>query len=179
MTLRRRERREEDAAPSVNKAVIMLQLEPEPQPELQPLIRREISSREMAETHRERLLAEARAAQLSAYAPYSNFSVGAALLTADGTVYHGCNVENASFGLTTCAERVAIFSAIAAGHMDIVAVAVITSAPRLCKPCGACRQVLIEFSQRDNPIMVLSATTAGESSLETITDLLPDNFTLL
>ena len=138
-----------------------------------------VSSRELAETHRERLLAEARTAQGSAYAPYSNFSVGAAVLTADGNIYHGCNVENASFGLTICAERVALFSAIADGRMDIVAVAVVTSAPRLCKPCGACRQVLIEFSQTDNPIMVLSATVAGESALESITDLLPDNFTLL
>lgn len=138
-----------------------------------------LSSRELVETHRERLLAEARTAQLSAYAPYSNFSVGAAVLTADGNIYHGCNVENASFGLTICAERVAVFSAIADGCMDIIAVAVVTSAPRLCKPCGACRQVLIEFSQTDNPIMVLSATVAGESALESITDLLPDNFTLL
>lgn len=138
-----------------------------------------LSSRDLVETHRERLLAEARTAQVSAYAPYSNFSVGAAVLTADGNIYHGCNVENASFGLTVCAERVAVFSAIADGCMDIVAVAVVTSAPRLCKPCGACRQVLIEFSHKENPIMVLSATVAGESALESITDLLPDNFTLL
>jgi len=138
-----------------------------------------LSSRELTETHRERLLVEARTAQVSAYAPYSNFSVGAAVLTADGNIYHGCNVENASFGLTVCAERVAVFSAIADGCMDIVAVAVVTSAPRLCKPCGACRQVLSEFSQTDNPIMVLSATVAGESALESISDLLPDNFTLL
>lgn len=151
----------------------------ESQPESQPLVRREISSREMAEANCERLLAEARAAQLSAYAPYSNFSVGAAVLTADGTIYHGCNVENASFGLTICAERVAVFSAIAGGHMDIIAVAVVTSGPRLCKPCGACRQVLVEFSQKDNPIMILSATVAGESALESINDLLPDNFTML
>ena len=171
----RLESREEPAASPVNKAAMM----PEPQFKLQPLVSREISSREMAEASRERLLAEARAAQRSAYAPYSNFSVGAAVLTADGTIYHGCNVENASFGLTVCAERVAVFSAIADGHMDIVAVAIVTSALRLCKPCGACRQVLIEFSQRDNPIMILSATAAGESSLESITDLLPDNFTLL
>ncbi len=138
-----------------------------------------LSSRELTETHRERLLVEARTAQVSAYVPYSNFSVGAAVLTADGNIYHGCNVENASFGLTVCAERVAVFSAIADGCMDIVAVAVVTSAPRLCKPCGACRQVLSEFSQTDNPIMVLSATVAGESALESISDLLPDNFTLL
>ncbi len=138
-----------------------------------------LSSRELIETHRERLLAEARTAQLSAYAPYSNFSVGAAVLTADGSIYHGCNVENASFGLTVCAERVAVFSAVADGCMDIVAVAVVTSAPRLCKPCGACRQVLIEFSHTENPIMVLSATVAGESAVESINELLPDNFTLL
>ena len=125
------------------------------------------------------LVAAAREAQLSAYAPYSNFTVGAALLLSDGTVYKGCNIENASFGLTVCAERVAVFHAVAAGRMDIVAVAVSTSAPKLCKPCGACRQVIAEFSRADAPIVVISTTESGLSATETITDLLPDNFTLL
>ena len=133
----------------------------------------------MTEAVQTELLAAAREAQASAYAPYSNFSVGAAVLVSDGGIYRGCNIENASFGLTVCAERVALFHAITAGRMDIVAVAVVTSAPKLCKPCGACRQVIAEFSRTDDPIIVISATESGLLSTETITDLLPDNFTLL
>lgn len=139
----------------------------------------EMNYRELADGLRGELLAAAREAQASAYAPYSNFSVGAAVLLTDGTIYRGCNVENASFGLTICAERVAMFHAISDGHMNIAAVAVVTSAPKLCKPCGACRQVIAEFSQADNPIAVLCASLSGETSLETISDLLPDTFTLL
>jgi cytidine deaminase len=125
------------------------------------------------------LLAAAREAQASAYAPYSNFSVGAAVLLSDGTIYRGCNIENASFGLTICAERVALFNAVADGRMDIAAVAVVTGSARVCKPCGACRQVIAEFSQADNPIIVISACALGDAQLETITSLLPDTFTLL
>ena len=139
----------------------------------------EINHRELAEDLRGELLAAAREAQASAYAPYSNFAVGAAVLLSDGVIYRGCNVENASFGLTICAERVALFHAISDGRMDIAAVAVVTSAPKLCKPCGACRQVIAEFSQADNPIAVLCASLSGETSLETITELLPDTFALL
>jgi len=123
--------------------------------------------------------AAAKAAAGRAYAPYSKFTVGAAILTSTGNIYSGCNVENASFGLTICAERVAVCQAIADGRMDIVAVAVITAAPRLCKPCGACRQVIAEFSRADNPIIIVSATTSNEVSVDTITDLLPGSFTLL
>jgi len=125
------------------------------------------------------LLAAAREAQAFAYAPYSNFRVGAAVLTSDGSIYRGCNIENASYGLTVCGERVALFKAISDGRMDIAAVAVVTSAATLCKPCGACRQVIAEFSQADNPIVILSASSTGEVVMETITALLPDNFTLL
>lgn len=131
------------------------------------------------EPAKEALLAAAQEAQLSAYAPYSNFAVGAAVLLSDGSIYKGCNVENASFGLTVCAERVAIFHAVTAGRMDIVAIGVITSAPKLCKPCGACRQVIAEFSRADSPIVIISTTESGLSATDTITDLLPDNFTLL
>lgn len=125
------------------------------------------------------LVAAAREAQEAAYAPYSNFTVGAAALLSDGTVYKGCNIENASFGLTVCAERVAIFHAVTAGRMDIVAIAVSTSAPNIGKPCGACRQVIAEFSRADSPMVVISTTQSGLSAMETITDLLPDSFTLL
>jgi cytidine deaminase len=143
------------------------------------LTQQEVNHREMTEALRDELLAAAREAQASAYAPYSNFAVGAAALVSDGSIYRGCNIENASFGLTVCAERVAVFKAISDGHLDIVAVAVVTSAPKICKPCGACRQVIAEFSQADNPIIVLSASPTGDTEMQTITDLLPDTFTLL
>ena len=143
------------------------------------LTQQEVNHQEMTEALRGELLAAAREAQASAYAPYSNFAVGAAALVSDGSIYRGCNIENASFGLTVCAERVAIFKAISDGHLDIVAVAVVTNAPKICKPCGACRQVIAEFSQADNPIIVLSASPQGDTELQTIADLLPDTFTLL
>ena len=133
----------------------------------------------MNESVRDELIMAARQAEASAYAPYSNFSVGAAVLVSDGTIYTGCNIENASFGLTVCAERVAVFQAVAAGRMDIVALAVSTSAAKLAKPCGACRQVIAEFSRADSPIVVISTTQSGLMATETITALLPDNFTLL
>jgi len=139
----------------------------------------EVDHAELTVALKEELLATAREAQASAYAPYSNFPVGAAVLLSDGTIYRGCNVENASFGLTICAERVAIYQAIADGRMDIVAVAVITASPRLCKPCGACRQVIAEFSRADNPIIIVSATTSNEVCVESIADLLPSSFTLI
>ena len=133
----------------------------------------------LPETAKEGLIAAARDAQAAAYAPYSNFTVGAAVLLSDGSIHKGCNIENASFGLTVCAERVAIFQAVAAGRMDIVAIGVSTSARKLCKPCGACRQVSAADSRADSPIIVVSTTQSGLSATETITDLLPDNFALL
>jgi len=93
-----------------------------------------------------RLMDEARRARRHSYSPYSRFPVGAALLTASGRVFHGCNVENASFGLTTCAERTALFTAVTAGERDFVAIAVTARDGRGAPPCGACRQVLHEFA---------------------------------
>jgi len=127
----------------------------------------------------EELLAAARAAQNFAYAPYSNFAVGAAVLLSDGTIYRGANVENASFGLTVCAERVALFNAVSEGRIDIAAVALVTSSQNLLKPCGACRQVIAEFSQADNPIVIVSTCASGLTVTEKISDLLPDSFTLI
>jgi cytidine deaminase len=104
---------------------------------------------------RNKLLDAARQAAHNAYAPYSNFPVGAAVLTADGSIFAGCNVENASYGLTICAERSAVVAALSAGHREIAAVAV--SAPRLPKttPCGACRQVLNEFRPASGAMTVI------------------------
>ena len=94
----------------------------------------------------ERMMALAERAQAHAYAPYSDYDVGAALLTASGEVFLGCNVENASFGLTVCAERVALFKAVSEGHQRFRALAIANPSRRGNGPCGACRQVLMEFS---------------------------------
>jgi cytidine deaminase len=91
------------------------------------------------------LLVAARAARENAVAPFSKFRVGAALLAKSGTIYSGCNVENASYGLTICAERVAIFKALSEGDRGFEAIAVVTDAEKLTPPCGACRQIIWEF----------------------------------
>ncbi len=102
----------------------------------------------------QKLLAVARQAREAAYAPYSgDFQVGAAVLTADGQIFTGCNIENASFGASMCAERVAIFTAVAAGQRQIKALAVIADTPQPITPCGLCRQVLSEFSPDCQVIM--------------------------
>jgi cytidine deaminase len=129
---------------------------------------------------RERLLRSARKVMKNAYAPFSNFRVGAAILTSKGEVFVGCNVENSSYGMTNCAERTAIFSAIAkAGPgLEIQAVAVVAfgnsdhGVP--CSPCGACRQVIYEFGPR--AIIFYQGEKGPKQSL--ITDLLPEGFRL-
>jgi cytidine deaminase len=108
-----------------------------------------------------------------AYAPYSHFMVGAAILAADGNIYVGANVENASYGLTICAERAAVASAIAAGQSQFLALAVAT--PRGQTPCGACLQVLSEFC-RDVPIMLVDAEAPTKRRETTLRDLLPHGF---
>ena len=129
---------------------------------------------------RDQLIAAAREALKHAYAPYSKFQVGAAILTADGKTFTGCNVENASYGLTVCAERNAIFTAVAAsnakpqGKIKLVAVAVATE-PRVAgSPCGACRQVIWEFGS--DAVVYYQ----GENGIkeQTIAQLLPDGFVL-
>jgi cytidine deaminase len=110
-------------------------------------------------------------AQKKAYAPYSGFAVGAALLAADGTIYAGCNVENASYGLTICAERNAIAHAVACGAQQFTAVAVVTD--NGVTPCGACRQVLAEFGPR---MTVIVADKRGNRRIYALAELLPDAF---
>ena len=114
-------------------------------------------------------------ARQQAYAPYSNYCVGAALLTSDGHIVTGCNVENASFGLTICAERAAVCSAIVAGTRTIRACVVATADGGA--PCGACRQVLSEFHDDDHPMNIITVTPDGEIVRQTwLRDLLPHGF---
>ena len=130
----------------------------------------------LAARTRERLLQAARAAMKNAHAPYSKFKVGAALLTTNGKVFSGCNVENASYGMTNCAERTAIFSAVAklGPQMEIRALAITNNQDAPCSPCGACRQVIYEFGPQAT---ILFKGARGWKELS-ITDLLPEGFRL-
>lgn len=120
-----------------------------------------------------RLAKAARDAAGRAYAPYSGFPVGAAVLTVRGKIFSGCNVENASYGLCNCAERTAIFSAVAAGHQRITCVAVYTPTDRPTAPCGACRQVIFEFGPGAR---VISLCDGKERIDRSIGELLPRAF---
>jgi cytidine deaminase len=117
-----------------------------------------------------RLVEAAITARSEAHAPYSNFAVGAALECEDGTVFTGCNVENLSFGLTMCAERVAIGAAVVAGHRDFRCIAIVADTDSPISPCGACRQVMAEFHPS---LKILSATLDGKTEEFTLDQLLP------
>ncbi len=120
----------------------------------------------------DRLVEAARHARRCAYAPYSHFAVGAAVLTRSGKVVTGCNIENASFGLTVCAERVAIWKAVSEGETEFLAIAVATSIDG--SPCGACRQVMAEFAL-DMPVII--ADLQKVHRIATVAELLPGAFT--
>ena len=122
--------------------------------EIQNLINRAIEARE------------------NAYCPYSHFAVGAALLCEDGTIYEGCNIENASYGLTNCAERTAIFKAVSEGHTTFKALAVVADTEGPCAPCGACRQVISEF---EIPRIIM-ANLRGDYTVVELEGLLPFRF---
>ncbi len=117
------------------------------------------------------LIQQAIAARELAYAPYSNYKVGAALLTAEGKIYRGCNVENASYGPSMCAERVAVFKAVSEGHKNFEAIAIVTVNGGA--PCGVCRQVLREFAPN---LTVIISDLEGTYQLFTLADLLPHSF---
>jgi cytidine deaminase len=128
----------------------------------------------MTKSTQARLLRATRAAAENAYAPFSKFKVGAAVLTAKGRIFSGCNIENSSYGLTICAERVAIFKAVSEGCRDIRAVLVYADTAKLTPPCGACLQVISEFSE--NPEIVLS--NGRSTKTYRLRELLPFGFRL-
>jgi cytidine deaminase len=128
----------------------------------------------MPEVDLHALVALARMARGRAYVPYSHYPVGAALLCGSGKVYPGCNVENAAYSVCMCAERTALFAAVAAGEHEFVALAVIADAPRAVPPCGMCRQALWELAP-DMPVILTNLH--GDERRTTPRQLLPDGFT--
>lgn len=126
----------------------------------------------MTELENQKLMDCAIKARENAYSPYSHFAVGAALLCEDGTLYEGCNIENASYGLTNCAERTAIFKAVSEGHIKFKALAVVADTEGPCAPCGACRQVMAEFKI---PLIIMG-NLMGNIKIVTIEELLPFSF---
>ncbi len=133
----------------------------------------------LSETQTAQLLEAAQTAASRAYAPFSKFKVGAAILTQSGQIFTGCNVENSSYGLTNCAERTAIFSAVAAGALsaesNLVAVATLNLDGAICSPCGACRQVIFEFGSEAT---VIYRARDGKIAHTVAKDLLPEGFRL-
>ena len=127
----------------------------------------ELSDRDLVEL--------ARKARTRAYAPYSGFPVGAALLTRSGKVFSGCNVENAAYPLTTCAERTAVAKAVSEGEQEFEAIAIVTNTGAM--PCGSCRQILREFAGPDGGLRVIVADTGDSVRTFTIDELLPEGFT--
>jgi cytidine deaminase len=136
-----------------------------------------MTGKSSSETATELPALEARAveAQRRAYAPYSKFRVGAAVQMS-GQLFKGANVENASYGLTICAERVAVFSAVIAGAHQLEAIAVCSDASPPSSPCGACRQVLLEFASDPAAVIVTAINPAGERRSWTLAELIPDGF---
>ncbi len=123
------------------------------------------------------LEAAARGAQRRAYAPYSQFQVGAALVVASGEVFTGANVENASYGLCVCAERNAVIAAALAGHRDVRAICVVTKIAPPASPCGMCRQTLLEFAHDPATTRVISLGPDGARAEWTLAELIPHGFT--
>ena len=125
------------------------------------------------------LVNQAIEAREKAYAPYSKFKVGAAILTKNGTVFLGCNIENASYGATICAERTAVANMVSSGHTDPVAIAICYNETEFALPCGICRQVLSEFADQNEDLIVLMAKTDGTYQETTVSSRLPGAFKLI
>lgn len=127
--------------------------------------------------NKQELIAQAFEAMKNAYAPYSNYHVGAAILTTDGKVFYGANIENASYGATNCAERSAVFSAYSNGYRKdtIEALAIVSDGDRIAAPCGICRQVLCELLKGDTPIYL---SNGKDETVTNINELLPMQFTV-
>ena len=119
------------------------------------------------------LIAAAKKYRENAYAPYSKFKVGAAVLTKKGNIYGGCNIENSSFPITNCAERTAIFKAVSEGEQEFAAIALIADTPGPCSPCGACRQVMVEFKIP----RIIMANMKGDVKVVTLEEIMPYAFT--
>ncbi len=122
----------------------------------------------------ENLIEKAKEAQLKSISPYSNFRVGAAIETDEGKIYLGSNIENASYSLTICAERTAIFNALLSGERKFKRLALVSDSENIIAPCGACRQVLAEFCNQDFEIIMTN--TKGEIKIATLDDILPFSF---
>ena len=122
---------------------------------------------------REELCKTAQSMLARAYVPYSHFPVGAALECADGSVFTGCNVENAAYGPSICAERTAVVKAVSEGHRDFVRIAIAADTEQFCPPCGVCRQVLSEFA---GALEVILVNSRGNTMTLTLNDLLPYRF---
>jgi cytidine deaminase len=122
----------------------------------------------------ENLIEESKKAREKAYVPYSKFGVGAAILTTDGKIYHGCNIENAAYSMCNCAERTALFSAYSQGDRDFSMLAVVADTDRPCSPCGACRQVISELCPPE--MKVVLTNLKGEILETTVAELLPGAF---
>ena len=128
----------------------------------------------LLDMQKKQLIEEAKKAREKAYIPYSRFGVGAALLGADGTIYHGCNIENAAYSMCNCAERTALFSAMAQGVTEFKALAVVADTDRPVSPCGACRQVISELCDEDMPVILTNLK--GDVLELTVKELLPGAF---
>jgi cytidine deaminase len=122
------------------------------------------------------LIEKAHDAMKYAYAPYSHFKVGAAVLTQDGFVYTGCNIENVSFSATNCAERTAVFKAVSEGHGKIKSIAIVSSSGEITPPCGVCRQVLSEFMDKDGIILLSDKNETREIPLSELLPLAFEKF---
>jgi cytidine deaminase len=125
------------------------------------------------ETNQNSLIDKAKEARKQAYAPYSNFLVGAAIVSKSGKIYAGCNIENSSFGLTICAERVALFKAISEGEKDIQMLALVTDTKTPVWPCGGCRQVLAEFNRE---LLIVSSNLKGQRKEKKLSEIFPEAF---